>query len=35
MKEGVGIEKSLMTTIQSYTAMQKTVDVITLRPLFV
>ena len=26
MKEGVGIEKGLMTTIHSYTAMQKTVD---------
>merc|ERR1712160_124084 len=26
MKEGVGIEKGLMTTIHSYTATQKTVD---------
>ena len=26
LKEGIGIEKGLMTTIHSYTATQKTVD---------
>merc|ERR1712151_1246437 len=31
MKEGIGIEKGLMTTIHSYTATQKTVDGVSLK----